>query len=68
VGITPATVLFVYLGSLGGNLATSSASHPTPARWVFRIIGLAATVGVVVYTSRLASRALNESADLGPAT
>jgi uncharacterized membrane protein YdjX (TVP38/TMEM64 family) len=68
VGITPATVLFVYLGSLGGNLATSSTSHPTPARWAFRIIGLAATVGVVVYTSRLASRALNESAELGPAT
>jgi uncharacterized membrane protein YdjX (TVP38/TMEM64 family) len=68
IGIIPASVLFVYLGSLGGNLATASTAHQTPARWVLRIIGLAATVGVVVYASRLASRALSENADLGPAT
>lgn len=67
IGIIPGSVLYVYLGSLGGSLAASS-SHQTPARWVLRIVGLAATIGVAVYASRIASRALNESAELGAAT
>jgi hypothetical protein len=32
---------------------------------VLRIVGLAATLGVAIYAGRIASRALNESADLG---
>jgi uncharacterized membrane protein YdjX (TVP38/TMEM64 family) len=67
IGITPGTVLYVYIGSLGGNLATAGQSHRTPAQWAFRIVGLAATVGVAVYASRLAARALNENPELGPA-
>jgi uncharacterized membrane protein YdjX (TVP38/TMEM64 family) len=65
IGITPGTVLYVYIGSLGGNLATAGQSHRTPAQWALSIVGLAATVGVAVYASRLASRALNENAELG---
>jgi len=68
VGIMPGTVLYVYLGSLGGNLAASGKSHHTPAQWALDIVGLAATLGVAVYASRLASRALNESAELKPAS
>ena len=67
LGIMPASVLFVYFGSLGGNLATSGTSPQSPARWALRIVGLGATVGIVVYASRLASRALKESAQLDPA-
>jgi uncharacterized membrane protein YdjX (TVP38/TMEM64 family) len=68
VGIMPASVLFVYLGSLGGNLATSGSSHQSPARWALDLVGLAATVGVAVYASRLASRALKENAQLDAAS
>jgi uncharacterized membrane protein YdjX (TVP38/TMEM64 family) len=68
VGIMPGTVLYVYLGSLGGNLAASGKSRHTPAQWALDIVGLAATLGVAVYASRLASRALNESAELKPAS
>jgi len=67
IGITPGTVLYVYIGSIGGNLATAGQSHRTPAQWALNIVGLAATVGVAVYASRLASRALNESAEINPA-
>ena len=66
IGILPGTVLYVYLGSLGGNLATAGKSNHTPAQWALDIVGLAATVGAAVYASRLASRALNESAQLDP--
>jgi uncharacterized membrane protein YdjX (TVP38/TMEM64 family) len=67
IGILPGTVLYVYLGSLGGNLANSGKSHHTPAQWALDIVGLLATVGVAVYASRLASRALNENAELSSA-
>jgi uncharacterized membrane protein YdjX (TVP38/TMEM64 family) len=68
IGITPGTVLYVYIGSIGGNLATAGQSHRTPAQWALNIVGLAATVGVAVYASRLASRALNENAEIGAAS
>jgi uncharacterized membrane protein YdjX (TVP38/TMEM64 family) len=65
IGITPGTVLYVYIGSIGGNLATAGQSHRTPAQWALNLVGLAATVGVAVYASRLASRALSENAEIG---
>lgn len=68
IGIMPGTVLYVYIGAIGGNLATAQHSHRTAAQWALDIVGLAATVGVVVYASRLASRALNEDAHLDAAT
>jgi len=68
IGITPGTVLYVYIGSIGGNLATAGQSHRTPAQWALNIVGLAATIGVAIYASRLASRALNENSDIGAAS
>jgi uncharacterized membrane protein YdjX (TVP38/TMEM64 family) len=68
IGIMPGSVLYVYIGSLGGTLAASSTAHQTPARWVLRIVGLAATLGVAIYAGRIASRALNESAELDAAS
>ena len=59
-GILPGTILYVYLGSIGGALAHSGNSRPSPAQWALRVVGLLATVGVAVYAGRLASRALSE--------
>ena len=60
----PGTVMYVYIGSLAGNLATlGSATQPTNpgVQWAIRLIGFVATVAVTVYVTRVARLALNES-------
>lgn len=63
-GILPGTIMYVYLGSLAGNLATlgsgDAPSNPT-ITWAIRIIGFIATVAVTVYVTRVARKALKES-------
>ncbi|MEM8602315.1 MAG: TVP38/TMEM64 family protein [Cyanobacteria bacterium P01_H01_bin.121] len=64
VGMIPGTIMYVYLGSLAGNLATLGAGdQPTNATvtWVIRIIGFIATVAVTVYVTKVARKALDES-------
>ncbi len=59
VGMMPGTVMYVYIGSLAGNLASlGTGASPGAARWTIRILGLAATVGVTVYVTRIARAAL----------
>ncbi|NKB17635.1 MAG: TVP38/TMEM64 family protein [Pseudanabaena sp. CRU_2_10] len=61
VGMFPGTVMYVYIGSLAGDLARiGSESQPTdPAiQWVIRIVGFIATVAVTVYVTRIARTAL----------
>ncbi|WP_416672035.1 TVP38/TMEM64 family protein [Egbenema bharatensis] len=64
VGMIPGTVMYVYLGSLAGNLALIGGSeqptNPT-VQWVIRIVGFIATVAVTVYITRVARKALSES-------
>ena len=62
LGIIPGTMMYVYIGSVGGALARSGASGAsrTPAQWALYVVGLAATVTVAVYVSRLGARALRE--------
>jgi uncharacterized membrane protein YdjX (TVP38/TMEM64 family) len=62
IGMTPGILLYVYLGSLAGDLASlgGSARARTPAEWVFYAVGLLATVAVTVYVTRLARTALRE--------
>ncbi|MCY7277876.1 MAG: TVP38/TMEM64 family protein, partial [Phormidesmis sp. CAN_BIN44] len=45
VGMIPGTILYVYIGSLAGNLATIDASTQA-AQWTLRIVGLIATIAV----------------------
>ena len=64
VGMIPGTVMYVYLGSLVGDLATLGAgeapSNPV-VTWAIRIIGLLATVAVTLYVTRVARKALAEA-------
>jgi uncharacterized membrane protein YdjX (TVP38/TMEM64 family) len=61
-GMIPATVMFVYIGSLSGDLARAASGAPvqTPLRWALDAIGLAATIAVAVYATRIATQALRE--------
>ncbi len=73
VGILPGTIMYVYLGSLVGNLATLGADSSQPpeaatAQWILRIVGLAATVAVTLYVTRIARRALTEAIPKDPAS
>ncbi|MBI5015020.1 MAG: TVP38/TMEM64 family protein [Deltaproteobacteria bacterium] len=61
LGMLPGTVMYVYLGSLAGSLATlgQPGGRRTPAQWALYLIGLAATVAVTVYVTRIARAALD---------
>jgi uncharacterized membrane protein YdjX (TVP38/TMEM64 family) len=66
MGILPGTFLYTYVGSLANdlttiNLSTSSAHFSIQfVQWTMRIVGLAATVLLLLYTNRLAKKALNQ--------
>ena len=67
VGMIPGTVMYVYIGSLIGDLAqigseTQPDANPI-AQWAIRILGFAATVGVTLYVTKIARQALDESID-----
>jgi uncharacterized membrane protein YdjX (TVP38/TMEM64 family) len=63
IGMIPGTVMYVYIGSLAGNLARigteNQPTNPT-AQWTIRIIGFIATVAVTIYVTRVARQALAE--------
>ena len=65
VGMIPGTIMYVYIGSLFGNLATIGTGADVDvnpiAQWSIRIIGFAATVGVTLYVTKVAKKALDES-------
>jgi uncharacterized membrane protein YdjX (TVP38/TMEM64 family) len=64
IGMLPGGLLYVYLGSLAGTIAGASGAARTPAEWAFYAVGLCATVGVTVYVTRLARRALAQHAHI----
>ena len=63
VGMIPGTIMYVYIGSLAGNLAfIGSESKPDNMilHWVIKIIGLIATIVVTIYVTKIAKKALEE--------
>jgi uncharacterized membrane protein YdjX (TVP38/TMEM64 family) len=67
LGIIPGTVMYVYIGSLATDLAMADLNHQpvTPEtqilQWVMQGLGLIATVGVTVYVTKIAQKALAAS-------
>jgi uncharacterized membrane protein YdjX (TVP38/TMEM64 family) len=61
IGMIPGTILYVYIGSLTGSIATlgpgEQPNNPT-VQWAIQIIGFLATVAVTVYVTRIARKAL----------
>ena len=58
VGMLPGTAMYVYLGSVAGELAAGSARARSPLEWAFYGVGLLATVAVTVYLTRVARASL----------
>ncbi|NEP91194.1 MAG: TVP38/TMEM64 family protein [Okeania sp. SIO2C2] len=67
LGMIPATVMYVYFGSLMGDIALIGTSQQPMnstvevTKWIINIVGLIATVLVTIYVTRLAKKALEES-------
>ncbi len=62
IGMIPGTLMYVYLGSLAGSLATLGAGRQarTPTEWALYGTGLVATVAVTLYVTRIARAALKK--------
>jgi uncharacterized membrane protein YdjX (TVP38/TMEM64 family) len=62
IGMMPATVMYVYIGSLAGEIAKigGEGRSRTPAEWALYIVGLVATAAVTVYITRIARAALGK--------
>lgn len=64
IGMMPGTVVYVYLGTIAGDLAGAGRASRTPVEWAFYAVGLLATIAVTVFVTRLARRALAERVPL----
>ena len=60
IGMLPGTIMYVYLGSLAGDLAQIGSENQSTAtiKWIIRIVGLIATVSVTIYITHIARKAL----------
>lgn len=63
IGMLPGTLLYVYIGSLGGEVAALGTAEQakTPLEWALYAVGLIVTVVVTVFVTRIAKRALQEA-------
>ncbi|MFW6313864.1 MAG: TVP38/TMEM64 family protein [Spirochaetota bacterium] len=68
IGMFPGTVMYVYIGSLAGSLASVGTEERlrTTGEWILYGVGLVATVVVTLYVTRLARRALSRKIDVEP--
>ena len=62
IGMLPGTVMYVYIGSLAGDLAKIGTGERirTPAEWALYVVGLIATIIVTILVTRLARKALEK--------
>ncbi len=62
IGMMPGTIMYVYIGSLAGDLATLGTMRrvKTPGEWILYAAGLVATIVVTIFVTRLARRALDK--------
>ena len=62
IGMMPGTVMYVYIGSLAGDLAALGAGGRTrsPQEWALYLVGLLATVVVTIYITKIAKKALGQ--------
>jgi uncharacterized membrane protein YdjX (TVP38/TMEM64 family) len=70
IAMLPGTLLYVYYGKAAGSLAALAGGAKTekgPGSWLVLGLGLAATIAVTAYVTRLAGRALRREID-APAT
>ncbi len=63
IGMIPGTIMYVYIGSLAGDIAMIGMNQSTNStlQWTVRIIGFVATVAVTIYVTRIARNALNDT-------
>jgi uncharacterized membrane protein YdjX (TVP38/TMEM64 family) len=66
LGMLPATFLYVYFGSLAGDTLAGAASgsvggSASTVQFVLKIVGLLATIAVVVIVTRIARKAIAEA-------
>lgn len=70
LGMIPGTLLYVYYGKAVGSLAALAAGERAEKGtefWVFMGLGLAVTIAVTTFITRLAGRALRQEIDGGAA-
>jgi uncharacterized membrane protein YdjX (TVP38/TMEM64 family) len=62
VGMIPGILMYVYIGTLAGDLARigGGSGKGAPGKWAFEIVGLIATIAVTVYVTRVARKALRK--------
>jgi uncharacterized membrane protein YdjX (TVP38/TMEM64 family) len=62
IGMMPGTIMYVYIGSLAGEVAKlgSEGRTRTSAEWALYIVGLIATIVVTVFITRIARTALRK--------
>jgi len=67
LGMMPGTVMYVYIGSLAGDLASLGAGGRvrTPLEWVLYGVGLLAAMAVTFHVTRIARTALRERIEEG---
>lgn len=62
LGAVPATLVYVYIGTLMGSLAQIGPDLKAhrPIEWIFQGAGILIAVGVTIYVTRLATNAINQ--------
>lgn len=67
VGMMPGTLLYVYFGTLGRagvEAAAGAGPERSPLEWALLGVGLLATLGVTIWVSQIARKALKEAEDV----